>query len=274
MALAALTLPLTPSWAQKPEEHSQEIVTIVKSDQDSEGKPDEVTNTDIELVLTTDGNVDKIKADSLDKAIDEIKVLIKKTIRKTRTRKEPPRVKGLNKHLKISKRQGQFHRVQGQAMATPKRKKGGHHPQDRGCQAKQAHGREEGQDREGSNARRSLRKEMISAQKKLRDAEMDFIKTRGDVHGPLEIHARRPHANRAGPGPRRARARMRYPCAERQKKQAAEHAAVAEQHQKQAAEHAEVAERQKKQAAEHALRRKRLRLRLDTDRAALSAERA
>ena len=29
LALAALTLPLTPSWAQKPEEHIQEIVTIV-----------------------------------------------------------------------------------------------------------------------------------------------------------------------------------------------------------------------------------------------------
>jgi len=275
LALAALTLPLTPSWAQKPEEHSQEIVTIVKTDQDLAVKPAEFANTDIELVLTTDGQVDKIKADSLDKAINEIKDRIKSILKENEGSKESAaRVKALKQALEdIEKSRGNINvefRADGNKKSEEKKvvirkiedAKQGKLTAEKKAQIDKAKARVE-----------ALRNELRSTQKKLHEAEMDFIKMKGDVHGSLEI---RPEIHtRIEPVQVRIRRREdALSSAEHQKKQAAEHAAVAERHQKQAAEHAEVAERQKKQVEEHAASaEKNVRLRLDTDRALTRSER-
>ena len=268
LALAAITLPLTPSWAQKPEEHTQEIVTIVKTDQDLASKPVELTNTDIELVLTTDGNVDKIKADSLDKAIDEIKDRIKTILKENQDSKESAaRVKALKQALEdIEKSRGNLDvvrlRLDGNKKSEEKRvviRRIEDASQNKLSAEKKAQ-------IDKAKARvEALRKEMLSTQKKLRDAEMDLVKMRGDSLGHLEIH---PEVHtRLEPVQVRVMRRedstsssSSSSSAERQKKQAAEHAAVAERQKKQAAEHAATVERN-------------IRLRLDTERALTPSER-
>jgi len=248
LALAALTLPLTPSWAQKPEEHSQEIVTIVKTDQDLTLKPVESANTDIELVLTSDDNVDTIKVDSLDKAIDEIKVRIKKILKDNPDPKQSAaRVKALKQALEdLEKTRGDLNitRVKpGDALKAERKEIVIRRMQD----AKQGKLTAEKKDQINSAQRRveQLRHDLMSAQKKLHEAEMDLMKIRGDVHGSLEI---RPEIHtRIEPVQVRVRRREDTSSSEdRQKKQAAEHAAVAERHQKQAAEHAAVAKQHQK----------------------------
>jgi hypothetical protein len=251
LALAALTLPLTPSWAQKPEEPIQEIVTIVTSDQDTTVKPSEPTNTDIELVLTTDDNVDKIKADSLDKAIDEIKDRIKKILKDNPDSKESAaRVKALKQALDdIEKSRGNINvmvRVDDNKKSDEKKvvirkiedARQGKLSAEKKAQIDKAKARLE-----------ALRNELMSTQKKLHEAEMDFIKLKGDSHVSLEY---RPEVHtRVEPLQLRViRREDASSGAERQKKQAAEHAAVAERHQKQAAEHAAVAELHLKRLAE------------------------
>jgi bla regulator protein BlaR1 len=267
IALAALTLPLTPTWAQKPEEQTQEIVTIVRSDQDTDAKPvelitsdieltgvkpDELTSGDIELVLTVDGKTDKIKADSLDKAIDEIKVRIQKAIKDSAGSDESAaRVQALKQAL------AEIEKSRANLVLTKLKRAGDSKAEERRIivhrieDAKQSKVTAEKKAQlDKAKARvEALRSELMSAQKKLRDAEMDFRKIRGDVHGSLEL---RPevHTRLEPVHARVAHVEDMRSIADQKKKQAAEHAAVAERHQKQSAEHAAVAELHMKRLAE------------------------
>ena len=160
-------------------------------------KPVELANTDIELVLTTDGQVDKIKADSLDKAIDEIKDRIKKILKDNPDSKESAaRVKALKQALAdIEKSRGNLNvsrfRRDGDSKAEEKKviirkiedAKQSKLTAEKKAQIDKAKARVE-----------ALRNELMSTQKKLHEAEMDFIKMKGDSLGSLEyrpeVHTR------------------------------------------------------------------------------------
>jgi beta-lactamase regulating signal transducer with metallopeptidase domain len=87
-ACSALLLPLAPSWAQKPDDKpetatfafelsddSQPEATVLALDLNDDALPQLADDfkSDIDLVVATDGQVEHIQADSLDKAVDLIK---------------------------------------------------------------------------------------------------------------------------------------------------------------------------------------------------------
>ena len=72
-ALSALLLPLTTSWAQKPGDKVEAHAFAFEVRDDSEAKPDQVSNSQVEVVIATDGDVEQVKAGSLDKAVELIK---------------------------------------------------------------------------------------------------------------------------------------------------------------------------------------------------------
>jgi beta-lactamase regulating signal transducer with metallopeptidase domain len=285
LALAAITLPLTPSWAQKPEEHVEEIVTIVRSDQDAGAKAVELTNAEVELVVTTDGKTDKIKADSLDKAIDEIKDRIKKALKDSAGSDEAAaRVKALKQALEnLEKSKGDL------VLRARVRQDGDRKAEERKIIVRKLETAKQGKPTAEKKAQidkakarvEALRSEMMSIQKKLREAELDFMKIQGDSLGVLEY---RPEVHtRVEPVQVRVRTREELSStADSKAKKAAEHAAVAEVHRKQAAEHAAVAEQtkklvlelQRKQAAEHAAVAEKLKkLHAETDASLKPSER-
>jgi beta-lactamase regulating signal transducer with metallopeptidase domain len=71
--LAACLLPLTPSWAQDPVEKddSQAITFTVQSDQQTD--PTTAVDTQVQVVVASDGELQEIKSDSIDKAVAELK---------------------------------------------------------------------------------------------------------------------------------------------------------------------------------------------------------
>ncbi len=71
-ALAALLLPLSPTWAQKPPEKPQAAFAYAVIDDDG-AKPSEISQSEVRVVVATDGEVEQIQADSLDKAVELIK---------------------------------------------------------------------------------------------------------------------------------------------------------------------------------------------------------
>jgi len=72
-ALAALLLPLSPTWAQKPPEKPQAAAFAYAVIDDDGAKPSEITQSEVRVVVATDGEVEQIQADSLDKAVELIK---------------------------------------------------------------------------------------------------------------------------------------------------------------------------------------------------------
>lgn len=72
-ALAALLLPLSPTWAQRSPEKPQTATFTYEIKADHEAKPAEDSKTDVRVVVATDGAVEQIQADSLDKAAELIK---------------------------------------------------------------------------------------------------------------------------------------------------------------------------------------------------------
>ena len=72
-ALSALLLPLTPSWAQKPASPDEQKVVVVEVNDDSPKQTSEGKKTEVEIVVATPGSEDRIKTDSLSKAIEAIK---------------------------------------------------------------------------------------------------------------------------------------------------------------------------------------------------------
>jgi bla regulator protein blaR1 len=72
-ALSAVLLPLTPSWAQKPPETAQATAFAYAYKDDDSTKPSENSKTEVRVVVATDGEVEQVHADSLDKAVELIK---------------------------------------------------------------------------------------------------------------------------------------------------------------------------------------------------------
>ena len=69
-AVSALLLPMTPSWAQKPEEQKEvkaEAFAIEIGDDQNDQQAKEA-KSEVHVVVTTDGDEHQVKADSLDKA--------------------------------------------------------------------------------------------------------------------------------------------------------------------------------------------------------------
>ncbi len=72
--LAALLLPLSPTWAQKSPEKPQAAVFAIEIKDDDGPKTAEISKLqDIRVVVTNKGEVEQIQADSLDKAVELIK---------------------------------------------------------------------------------------------------------------------------------------------------------------------------------------------------------
>ncbi len=72
--LAVLLLPLSPTWAQKSPDKPQAAVFAYEIKANDETKPAETARLeDVQFVVTTDGEVDQVHADSLDKALELIK---------------------------------------------------------------------------------------------------------------------------------------------------------------------------------------------------------
>ena len=84
LALSAVLLPLTPSWAQKPQDKKVEAHAFAyEVRDDSDAKTGQAEKSQIEVVIATDGDVDKIKADSLDKAVEVIKQRIEAMVKES-----------------------------------------------------------------------------------------------------------------------------------------------------------------------------------------------
>jgi beta-lactamase regulating signal transducer with metallopeptidase domain len=72
-ALSAMLLPVSPSWAQKPADSDEKNFVFLELRDDEAAKPGAEGKQEIELVVTSDGTEDKIKADSLKKASEVLK---------------------------------------------------------------------------------------------------------------------------------------------------------------------------------------------------------
>ena len=73
LALSAVLLPLTPSWAQKPQDKVEAHAFAIELRDDTDAKTGQAEKSQIEFVIASDGDVDKIKADSLDQAVALLK---------------------------------------------------------------------------------------------------------------------------------------------------------------------------------------------------------
>jgi hypothetical protein len=71
--LSAVLLPLTPSWAQKPPETAQAAAFAYEIKDDDPTKPSEAAKSEVRVIVATDGEVEQVQADSLDKAVELIK---------------------------------------------------------------------------------------------------------------------------------------------------------------------------------------------------------
>jgi len=73
-ALAALLLPLSPTWAQKSPDKPQAAAFAYEIKENDGANPAETSKFEnVHVVVTTDGEVDQVHADSLDKAVELIK---------------------------------------------------------------------------------------------------------------------------------------------------------------------------------------------------------
>jgi len=71
-ALAALLLPLSPTWAQKSPEKPQTAVFAYEIKDDGGAKPSEISKYEVRVVAANGHEVEQVQADSLDKAIELI----------------------------------------------------------------------------------------------------------------------------------------------------------------------------------------------------------
>src|SRR5262249_46181272 len=79
-AVSIVLLPLTPSWAQKPGDKVEERTFAFALSDVSDASEDLIVTPDVDIVkpeveveIVTDGDVDKVKTESLDKAVELIK---------------------------------------------------------------------------------------------------------------------------------------------------------------------------------------------------------
>ena len=72
-SLSAVLLPLTPIWAQKPQDKVEAHAFAIELKDEADAKADQAAKSQVEVVVATDGEVEKVQAGSMDKAVDAIK---------------------------------------------------------------------------------------------------------------------------------------------------------------------------------------------------------
>ncbi len=82
LGLSAVLLPITPSWAQKAQESVETTAFVDQIKDDQAPKSADITKSEeVDVVVSTNDQVEKVQADSLDKAVELIKQRIQAVVK-------------------------------------------------------------------------------------------------------------------------------------------------------------------------------------------------